>query len=173
MSLLPIHKIVLPANLKGVEAGKLPSTMLIKVEGGGFLHPKAAKAWNALVAKATADGIVLKPTSAGDLYRSYELQKRGFLTRYQLEPIAGASSKTFEGKKWYLKPKNAPLATPGRSNHNLGIAIDVANANGKILQWMKENIEAFGFSWELQEEPWHIRLVCGDNLPVAVTGEVQ
>jgi LAS superfamily LD-carboxypeptidase LdcB len=170
MSLLPIKKIVLPSNLVGVEAGKLPSTMLIKVAGGGFLHPKAAKAWNALVAKAASEGIELKPTSAADLYRSYEVQKRGFLTRYQLEPIAGAKTRKFEGKTWYLKPKNAPMAAPGTSNHNLGIAIDVANANGKVLAWMRANIEAYGFSWELQEEPWHIRLVCGDDLPAVVTG---
>lgn len=170
MSLLPIKKIVLPSNLVGVEAGKLPSTMLIKVAGGGFLHPKAAKAWNALVAKAASDGIELKPTSAGDLYRSYEVQKRGFLTRYQTEPIEGASTRKFENKVWYLKKGNAPLASPGTSNHNLGIAIDVANAHGKVLNWMKANIEAYGFSWELQEEAWHIRLVCGDDLPTVVTG---
>ena len=170
MSLLPIHKIVLPANLHGVEAGKLPSTMLLKVAGGGFLHPKAAKAWNALVAKAAADGIELKPTSAGDMYRSYDVQKRGFLTRYQTEPIEGAGTRHFEGKVWYLKKGNAPLASPGTSNHNLGIAVDVANAHGKVLEWMKANIEAYGFSWELQEEAWHIRLVCGDNLPAVVTG---
>ena len=170
MSLLPIKKIVLPSNLVGVEADKLPSTMLIKVAGGGFLHPKAAKAWNALVAKAASDGIELKPTSAGDLYRSYEVQKRGFLTRYQTEPIEGASTRKFENKVWYLKKGNAPLASPGTSNHNLGIAIDVANAHGKVLNWMKANIEAYGFSWELQEEAWHIRLVCGDDLPTVVTG---
>ena len=170
MSLLPIKKIVLPSNLVGVPAGKLPSTMLLKVAGGGFLHPKAAKAWNALVAKAAADGIELKPTSAGDLYRSYDVQKRGFLTRYQLEPIEGAGTRKFEGKVWYLKKGNAPLASPGTSNHNLGLAVDVANASGKVLEWMKANIEAYGFSWELQEEAWHIRLVCGDNLPAVVTG---
>jgi LAS superfamily LD-carboxypeptidase LdcB len=98
------------------------------------------------------------------------VQKRGFLTRYQLEPIEGAGTRKFEGKVWYLKKGNAPLAAPGTSNHNLGIAIDVANAHGKVLEWMKANIEAYGFSWELQEEAWHIRLVCGDNLPAVVTG---
>jgi hypothetical protein len=46
----------------------------------------------------------------------------------------------------------------------LGIAVDVANANGKILEWMKLNIAAFGFSWEVvPEEPWHIRWV--DSTP--------
>lgn len=169
--MLPIVKVVKPSDLKGVTAGKLPPALLVKV-GGGKLHRLAAQAWNALVAKATADGIVLKPTSAGDLYRDYETQKRGFLTRYQLVPTNHGNTRTFEGQTWYLKKGFAPLATPGQSMHNLGLAIDVANASGPILKWMKNNILDFGFSWELEEEPWHIRLVCGDNLPPAVTGQV-
>jgi len=33
---------------------------------------------------------------------------------------------------------------------------------------MLANVEQYGFSWELQAEPWHIRYVAGDDLPVAV-----
>lgn len=61
------------------------------------------------------------------------------------------------------------MAAPGSSNHNLGIAIDVANANGKILEWLRANADDYGFTWELQEEPWHIRYVCGDVIPAKVT----
>lgn len=165
--MLPIVKVVQPSDLKGVTAGKLPPALLVKV-GRGKLHHLAANAWNALVAKATADGIVLKPTSSGDLYREYEFQKRGFLARYQLVPTKHGRPRTFEGKTWYLKKGFAPMATPGSSMHNLGLAIDVANASGPILKWMKNNILDFGFSWELQEEPWHIRLVCGDKIPEPV-----
>ena len=60
------------------------------------------------------------------------------------------------------------MAAPGTSNHNLGIAIDVANANGKILEWLLANADDYGFTWELQEEPWHIRYVCGDAIPAKV-----
>ena len=166
--MLPIKKVVMPPDLVGVIPGKLPQNLLIKVVGGGLLHKFAAHSWEAMVAKATLDGIVLKPTSSGDLYRSYDTQKRGFLQRYSLEPTGTTTTRTFEGKTWYLKKGFAPLATPGKSMHNLGIAVDVANANGKILEWMKANIATFGWSWELQEEPWHIRYVRGEDFVAQV-----
>ena len=67
-----IVPIVMHKDLKGVTPGKLPESLLRPIPGGGKLHWRAADAWNAMVAKAKADGLVLKPTSSGDLYRSYE-----------------------------------------------------------------------------------------------------
>jgi len=165
-----IVPIVMPADLKGVTPGKLPDSLLRPLKTGGKLHWRAADAWNAMVAKAKADGLELKPTSSGDVYREYEMQKRGFLQRYQLQPIKGSSTKTFEGKTWYLKKGYAMLATPGKSNHNLGIAVDVHSAGEpKRINWLIANVKDFGFSWEVvPSEPWHLRYVCGDNPPPAV-----
>lgn len=165
-----IVPVKMPADLKGVQPGKLPANLLKPVPGGGKMHWIAAAAWCAMVEKAKSEGVELKPTSAGDTYRDYELQKRGFLQRYQLEPIAGAKPREFEGKKWYLKKGNAPLAVPGTSKHNLGLAVDIANASEpKRIKWLIENVKTFGFSWEVvPEEPWHIRYVCGDDVPEAV-----
>ena len=165
-----IVPIVMPKDLKGVEPGKLPESLLRPIPGGGKLHWLAANAWNAMVAKAKADGLELKPTSSGDLYRSYESQVAGFKQRYVLEPIAGTSTKSFEGKTWYLKKGMAMLATPGKSNHNLGIAVDVHSAGEpKRLNWLIANVKDFGFSWEVvPSEPWHLRYVCGDTPPPAV-----
>jgi hypothetical protein len=134
------------------------------------MHWIAACAWTAMVEKAKSEGLELKPTSSGDTYREYELQKRGFLTRYQLEPIPGQSTKSFEGKTWYLKKGMAMLATPGKSQHNLGLAVDVHSASQpKRLNWLIANVKEFGFSWEVvPSEPWHIRYVCGDNIPASV-----
>jgi hypothetical protein len=173
-----IVPIVMPKDLKGVEPGKLPESLLRPIPGGGKLHWRAADAWNAMVAKAKADGLELKPTSSGDLYRSYESQLAGFKQRYVLEPIQGTSTKTFEGKTWYLKKGMAMLATPGKSNHNLGIAVDVHSAGEpKRLNWLIANVKDFGFSWEVvPSEPWHLRYVCGDTPPpavVAFTGGVS
>ncbi len=56
----------------------------------------------------------------------------------------------------------------GIVNHNLGIAIDIANASGKRLDWLLKNALDFGFSWELQSEPWHLRYTAGDNVPERV-----
>ncbi len=167
--------IVLPADLKGVEPGKLPDGLLRPIKNGGKLHWRAADAWNAMTTKATLDGLVLKPTSAGDLYRSYELQKTSFLQRYRLDPIPGASTKTFEGKTWYLRKGMAMLATPGKSNHNLGLAIDIHSASEPArLRWLTQHVKDFGFSWEVvPSEPWHIRLVTGDNPTPAVQAWVD
>jgi hypothetical protein len=161
---------IMPADLKGVTPGKLPESLLRAIPTGGKLHHRAADAWNAMVAKAKADGVTLTPTSSGDLYRTYESQLAGFKQRYVLEPVAGTSTKTFEGKTWYLKKGMAMLATPGKSNHNLGLAIDIASASEpKRLNWLIANIKDFGFSWEVvPSEPWHIRLVTGDNPTPAV-----
>ena len=165
-----IVPIVMPKDLKGVEPGKLPESILRAIPSGGKLHWRAADAWNAMVAKAKADGLELKPTSSGDLYRTYESQLAGFKQRYVLEPIAGTSTKSFEGKTWYLKKGMAMLATPGKSNHNLGIAVDVHSAGEpKRLNWLIANVKTFGFSWEVvPSEPWHLRLVTGDNPTPAV-----
>lgn len=164
-----VAPIKMPADLKGVEPGKLPDDLLRPIKGGGKLHWRAADAWNAMVAKAASEHLLLRPTSSGDLYRTYASQLSGFKKRYVLEPIEGATTKTFEGKKWYLRKGMAMLATPGKSNHNLGLAIDVASASDpRRMDWLVANVKEFGFSWEVLSEPWHIRLVTGDKPTVAV-----
>jgi hypothetical protein len=165
-----IVPVVLPKDLKGIEPGKLPANLLKAIPGGGKMHWIAASAWTAMVEKAKAEGVELKPTSSGDTYRDYELQKRGFLTRYTLDKVDGTSTKTFEGKTWYLKKGMAMLATPGKSQHNLGLAVDIHSASEpKRLNWLIANVKEFGFSWEVvPSEPWHLRYVCGDNIPASV-----
>jgi hypothetical protein len=165
-----IVPVVLPKDLKGIEPGKLPANLLKAVPGGGKMHWIAAAAWTAMVEKAKAEGVELKPTSSGDTYRDYETQKKGFLTRYTLDKVDGTSTKTFEGKTWYLKKGMAMLATPGKSQHNLGLAVDVHSASEpKRLNWLIANVKEFGFSWEVvPSEPWHLRYVSGDNAPASV-----
>jgi len=165
----------LPDDLKGVTPGKIPDALLRPAVGGGKLHWIAAAAWAAMVEKAKSDGVELKPVSAGDTYRTYDSQLAAFKQRYVLEPIAGASTRTFEGKKWFLKKGMAPLAAPGSSQHNLGIAIDVHTAaEPKRLKWLISNVATFGFSWEVvPEEPWHLRYVKGSVPPPAVAEYMQ
>lgn len=165
-----IVPVKLPADLKGIEPGKLPAHLLRPIEAGGKLHWLAAAAYSAMKEAAKTEGLELKPTSSGDLYRTYESQLAGFKTRYVLEPVVGTSTKTFEGKTWYLKKGMAMLATPGKSQHNLGLAVDIASASEpKRLNWLIANVKKFGFSWEVvPSEPWHLRYVDGDTPPAAV-----
>jgi len=166
----PIIKVVMPVDLAGVKWGFLSDALLRDIQPYGKLHWRAAEAWEPMRQKALADGVeFFKPTSSGDTYRSYQSQETAFRSRYQLAPIAGASTRTFEGKKWYLKKGLAQLAVPGTSQHNLGLAVDVHTASGDRLKWMQQNIVSFGWSWEvIPSEPWHIRLVTGDNPTEAV-----
>lgn len=158
-------------HVKGKKPSQITRDMLRKVEGGGLLEKCAADAWEAMVAAAKAEGIVLKPTSAGDCFRSIEQQKAGFLQRYSETDTGTGKTRKYNGKTWFLKKGMAPLAAPEDdpakcSRHMLGIAVDVANANGDRLKWMHENLKKFGFSWEVvPEEPWHIRMVVGQPTP--------
>lgn len=165
-----IKPVTQPKDLKGVTPGKLPESLLRPVKGGGKMHWIAGAAWDAMVEKAKADGVELKPTSAGDTYRTYESQLAGFRQRYQLQDTGTGSTRTFEGKKWFLKKGMAPLAAPGTSQHNTGLAVDVHSASDpKRLNWLIANVKNFGFSWEVvPQEPWHLRYCDGDNPPAAV-----
>ena len=165
-----IVPVKMPAALRNVDPGKLHPSLLRDIPSGGKLFYLAADAWNAMVEAAKAAGVELKPTSSGDLYRTYDSQKAGFLSRYSLENTGTNSTKTFEGKTWYLKKGMAMLATPGKSQHNLGLAVDIANASEKKrINWLIANVEKFGWSWEVvPSEPWHIRYVSGDNPTAAV-----
>ena len=174
-----ITPVKLCRHLKGKKPSEVSTSMLRKVSGGGKLELCAADAWDAMVAAAKTEGVKLAPSSSGDQYRSIAQQTAGFVQRYQKEPIAGAVTRTWNGVKWYLKAGFAPLAAPNDdpkncSKHMLGIAVDVANANGATLTWMFNNIAKFGWSWEvLPAEPWHIRYVAGDETPAAVLDFLQ
>jgi hypothetical protein len=165
-----IEPVVFPSSINkssGVEAGKLPAGLLRDILPYGKLHFRAADAWHAMRAAAKADGVRLKPTSAGDTYRTYSSQRSAFLTRFQTDRIPNAVTRHFEGKVWYLKPGFAPLASPGTSNHNWGLAVDIFSASEPSrMKWLIENIDRFGWSWELvPAEPWHLRYYRGDDVP--------
>lgn len=165
----PVRPVRLPADLKGIQPGRLPDYLLTTIRPYGRLHPLAAQAWEALRKAAHRDGIrPFRPTSFADTYRSLETQERGFLARYTTAPIETKSIRVYKGVKYYLKPGLAPMATPGTSIHNLGLAVDVADASGDRLAWMLKHIHHYGFCWELQSEPWHIRYWCAEQIPLAV-----
>lgn len=177
----PVHPIKWCEHLAGKRPRQITPDMLVPITGGGKLEKCAARAWEAMVAAAKADGITLKPTSAGDAWRSIEQQEAGFLSRYQTAAIEGASTRKWKDKVWYLQKGKAPMAAPINdpaddkargSRHLYGIAVDVANASGPILEWLLKNEERFGFSHEVLgdangkgAESWHIRLTDPTKVP--------
>ena len=180
----PIKKVVLPKDLKGKENGKLPAEILGNIGPSGRMHHLAANAWEAMRAHAAQDGITL--AHVGD-YRPYEQQYALFMQRY-VKGDSGDSrriTRKFQGAVWMLKPKMAQAAVPGTSNHGWGLAIDSAlKVNGKVVSisnnargnthhktgvdWLLDYADSYGFSWELQSEPWHLRYYPAEAVPQAV-----
>ena len=174
----PVVTVKYCSHLAGKKPSQVTPDILRKTVSGGKMELCAADAWDAMVAAAAKDGVTLKPTSLGDQFRSIDQQKAAFLQRYRKEPVANSTSRTWNGQKWWLKKGLAPLAAPNDdaktcSRHMLGLAVDVANASGKILEWLLANEDKFGFSHEVQSEPWHIRYVAGNDVPAAVKEFVE
>lgn len=189
---LPVVAVVKPASLVNQPNGTLDPSILVNVHPSGQLHVTAARAWRALVAAAGAEGLPLTFTYGG-MYRSYAAQVNLFKQRYvpfvQYTIVDGVKKETrrewWNGQWWWLKVGVAGAAKPGTSNHGWGLAIDTAfdtdptdglgpdDAAGITRHpkwlWFVANAPRYGFSWEDQSEPWHIRYVAGDNIPAAVT----
>jgi hypothetical protein len=174
---LPITPVTLPADLVGQPNGRIPAELLVDVGPSGLLHHLAARAWRALVADAAANGLPLTYTYGGT-YRTLAAQTALFESRYTPDG-PGGGCKFYKGQQWCKRSSNlATAAVPGTSNHGIGLAVDSAagdhpkNATGISSHpqwpWFRANVERYGFSWELQSEPWHIRYVTGDDIPQAV-----
>lgn len=198
---LIVKPMVLPKSLIGVENGKLPESMLVRVDSWSraLLHPNAARAWNALKADCIANGLPLTFTYGG-MYRPYQNQYDLFLARYtQVSYATYLVTSSSKRKKWVRNGVNtywklnagmAMAAVPGTSNHGLGLAIDTAydkdladgigpedaagiSSHPKFALFRDVLVPKYGFSFEAESEPWHIRFVAGDVMPAAVLAYEQ
>ena len=193
---LPVTAVVMPADLINASNGNLATPPLTAVDfpgrGQGRLHVNAWRAFRAMAnACLVATGMVLTVTSVADAYRSYKNQLTAFLARY--EPVSAttyyltskskrkhwpnAKNLGYSSNYWRLKPGYAMVAVPGTSNHGWGLALDIAIVlnggvagvyNSACWQWLLANAAKYGFSWEAQSEPWHVRYTAGDNIPQAI-----
>jgi nucleoid-associated protein YgaU len=172
---LPIAKVVKPSALAGQENGKLDPQLLVPCGIRSFkMIAPAARAMRALVAVAKQAGFDVDATGA---YRSYQAQVNLFQSRYVTTELPGRPSRVWNGVRYWQKPKTAVAAVPGTSNHGLGLAVDLAlrSHTGQLVgvshffvAWLIANAGRFGYSAELQSEPWHWRYVAGDKIPQAV-----
>jgi hypothetical protein len=171
----PVAKAAIPAWVKEHGNGEIPLDQMIKVApiSTGYLVPEAAAAWRNLQNAAAAQGFTLTMTGS---YRTLQGQKDLFGQRYTTENT-GRKSKVWNNTTYWLKPGMAMAAVPGTSNHGWGCAVDAAlggygNAAQSVgepfLSWAVANARQFGWSWEVQSEPWHLRLVSFSNADTPV-----
>jgi len=126
-----------------------------------FMRDDAATALEEMFTVAKEDGVNLATVSG---YRSYSRQKTIYARKRE---TAGASV------------ANSLVALPGRSEHQLGLAMDLSQkgssqlntrfASTKAGQWIDNNAHQFGFIVRYPEEyeditgytyePWHVRYV--------------
>lgn len=171
----PYKKMVLPKELAGMkdETGKLTPEMLTTSVNGAKFWRWAGIAFNQMFNDAEKAGFKLQ--NIGD-YRSYEQQLTMFKERYSTTDGGRKPqvTRTWDGKTWYLKPKMSPSSSPGKSNHGLGLAIDLNVTNPKTLDWLCENAPKYGYYLQSDNpaspefEAWHWQYVCGDTTPEAV-----
>lgn len=156
----PYKKLVMPEALKGIPNGKLPGKLLRPVKCGGQMYVDAAEAFNRMYDLATLAGIKLR--NVGD-YRSYAQQEALFRQRYSTEDLGRkpAVTREWDGRKYWLRPGMSPSSTPGKSNHGLGLAIDLDVTTTKVLDWLCTNAPQFGFYMQTDDpsspefEAWH------------------
>jgi LAS superfamily LD-carboxypeptidase LdcB len=171
----PVLPIIMPSDLEGQKNGKISAALLRDIKApNGKLHSLAATAWNCLQLAAYFDGIELKHVGA---YRPLSQQVALFKTRYEDKPNFRKPQVTrkYDGKVWWLKQGYAPVLHRARSNHGWGLAIDVASASGKRLDWLlgdgytTSEALKYGFTWAVADpknpnfEPWHLQYVTGDT----------
>lgn len=140
-----------PKELEGQKNGRLPLSKLrrcvtqaqLETEAA-FLYAPAAREFDRMVRAAARDGVELKLVVG---YRDYEEQVR---------------QKTI----WTARGIPGNAATPGRSNHGWGTAVDINRHLPGVLDWMKAHARKWGFDWptwaavvskttQQPREPWH------------------
>ena len=179
----PVRPVLEPAVIRGLSNGRFPSSVLVSTPGqaGGptvVLVEPAARAWRALCAAALKAGHTLKLSGAASGYRTYAEQERLFRQRFTTTPNGASQRRNWAGQTWYLRPGMALAAVPGTSNHGRGLAVDTGeerdgdtgteSVDAGTVAWLVANEERYGFSHEVQSEPWHLRYFAGDATPSAV-----
>lgn len=187
LSIRPVK--ALPAELQcGARNGSLGADVLADIGHGGRLALTVARAWNALYVAMAADGFTgdrALTFTPGGTYRTLAQQEALFAQRYEItdQTARVRSGDRFYAGSWWRIKRNAlgrdrfsPAASPGTSNHGLGLAVDTAlgatpaaaTSITPALPWLVEHAHEFGFSWEVASEPWHLRYVEGPDLPARV-----
>ena len=123
-----------PQQRRGYSQGSASTINLLPVAPGMVARSDAAIAFLRMAAAAAATGVQLKLNSA---FRSMEQQQE----LYQR----------------YLNKSGALAARPGFSNHQGGIAFDIATGglNTPTYAWLAANAARYGFVRTVPSEPWH------------------
>ena len=123
----------IPPELQRYGNGKIPESALLSIGVGDYrLSSKAATAFRRMRADASVAGVTI---GVNDAYRTYD------------EQVDLARRKG-------LYSQGGLAATPGKSNHGWGMAVDL-ELDSRAQAWMRENGYKYGFVEDVAREPWH------------------
>ena len=176
-SIIPWNLVLVNYNNSMPENFKLTK----KKVSGYYVDANIAGSLSAMIKAAKADGVTLKITSA---YRTLATQERLYKNALNKYLKSGLS---YENA---LIQTNLYHAEPGKSEHNLGLAIDFIAGSGLDENfantaagiWLKEHAYEYGFILRYEEdttditriayEPWHYRFVGVDAARDIVASDV-
>lgn len=132
---------------------------------GHLLDERVYDDFTAMIAAGKAEGLNFSVYTA---YRTYEKQSSLYRTEYEKLITAGYSDADAQ------KEASSSAAKPGTSEHNSGLAVDIASTYGDFegsseQSWLLEHAYEYGFILRYPEgkeavtgfsyEPWHYRYV--------------
>lgn len=136
--------------------GNIDPNKLVTIQGNYKLREDAAWAYLDMVAAARVDGVSWSVSSA---YRSAKYQAKLFADAVKKYGSQDAA------RTW--------VAPPGKSNHGLGITVDIGDLYGKrsikaarghpVYEWLRVNAVKYGFMQRMEWEAWHWEYH-GDNV---------
>jgi hypothetical protein len=147
--------------------GELPDDILVDVGGGQLLVRDAAWSWIDMRNAAARDGVLLIIDNA---YRPLARQREFWDARYVTYDTGSGEKHYFENRWWWRLPDAITAAVPGTSNHGYGLAVDLLRTDAQVA-WLTEHAATYGWSGELEKEPWHWRRYAGDYVPTMTPTE--
>ena len=112
--------------------GRAQQITVVPVGNGEYMRADAAKNYKTMLAAAQRAGISLSSTS-------------GFRTMAEQQAL-------------YARYGSPRAATPGHSNHQNGISMDIGGVNSygtAAYNWLKNNASKYGFKNDVAGEYWH------------------
>lgn len=170
MARLVAEGVRLPDDIDGYFGrSDIPRELLVPFMGRWYVHHLAADNFQAFVDAAKAEGIGIVPIpGAASAYRPYSVQRQLFLSRYTPCSGGGPRAKVWEGRIYCLKPGMAEAATPAKSLHGAGLAIDFMRDNGRAINSaerarLRQIGAPFSVVDTVKSENWHFAVQNADG----------
>ena len=136
----PINPANHPTPVAGYYNGELPASQLYVVNSSCSLYRPAVGSYEAMIAAAWHDGVMLAPAQC---YRDY-------------------AGQVYQRNYWCGRGLCSNAAIPGYSNHGWGKAVDLRDANGSLTwssvgyNWMVAHAGEYGWNHPGGlDEAWH------------------